>query len=378
MSEQQLIDHLSGAAKLTKVAVQGHGNFVKCHLGCGMTGELVASSLITEEAGKILVVEINLKIAKALIKGKVYACSELKFDSPLGASDKKEPLLTTRIAETFSSNELLFALLVFPDNYMLWSRRRKQLAENSGDQTDALWVDVTLTTLLLSRYCKCADAWQHRRYAIQSLINSSRNADKELLSQMLTFDRTVLFSAAHSHPMNYNAWNYRRQAIQTVTQLRQPSLSERWSEIEINETLKFLQSHNGDRSAACYVVYVLEYMRKSGAASETVVSLWRKGMFFTQREIRRHCELGHECMWEMRLNLIMVAIGGKLPFPSGWTVADELTFVDAYVTLYQSTRFLLYPTSAASGWWESSGNLSRTSFLACRYGLQLLEAVNCQ
>ncbi|CCW65943.1 unnamed protein product [Phytomonas sp. Hart1] len=251
--------------------------------------------------------------------------------------------------------------------------------------------------------------------------NPSNTCNTLDLFRVWELDEEVLRFASDEHPMNYNAWQYRRARL---TLLRccgppcffsnNPENSIYWDFIQrsVVEVMSYLEIHNADSSACAFLLFLFHQCapnegadlhegedssdvpdnhRRSRVERPFSVFLWNSLMTFTQRELHRHVDKGHEGMWSLRLGLIHYALTFNSknlllgsPFLSSWTVADELEWISVYVEgFYDKTAMgvdngaldegLLAPCGdLARAWVESSGSAAWSSFLATRYGLQLI------
>lgn len=272
--------------------------------------------------------------------------------------------------------------------------------------------EIILLDLLLSVGPKLKCLWEYRLWIIvqmatrQLLTHTSSSEGPACLSvvRLQRQDDVTFFTAAHNHPMNYNAWHYRR-CVSQACYLPLPLLGDtslvagRIIRYDHEKVLEFIQKHNGDCSATAYLLFLLELQEKRDdlrrlqgtpqlnaskdqgrLESDSAPSVWKSLMHCTQEEIRRHCEKGHDSMWYLRLELIRWALSrpSRATLLSSWTVEDELKWVSAYADADAGGNYagLLAPLSVLPhAWAESFGSLAWTSYNASRYGLQLLSVL---
>lgn len=288
--------------------------------------------------------------------------------------------------------------------------------------------EVVLLDLLLSVCPKLKSLWEYRLWVVNQMfkqcspywLGKNRISTDLLCSRFQQQDDVSFFMAAHNHPMNYNAWHYRRcieEACYLPTTVLKDSsdVAERVIRYDCEKVVAFIREHNGDSSATSYLLFLLNMQDKRDSLRavqvlktdletplgdtellfpltstaltkredrDSISDLWKYLMCCTQKEIRRHCEKGHDCMWYLRLELVRWALSerSQVHLCSSWTVLDELEWVCAFVdaTSSSSCDKLLSPVSALPhAWTESSGSLEWTSYNAARYGLQLLSVLQC-
>ncbi|CBH13700.1 hypothetical protein, conserved [Trypanosoma brucei gambiense DAL972] len=309
-------------------------------------------------------------------------------------SDRREealPLIAP-VVHNLPRFSVVLLLLIMPAHSSLWSARRRWIetctANGEDHSRSFLFQEVLVTSLLLNFYYKVQEVWVHRWWVVERLL-SHPGINLEVSND---HDRGVLMEAADKHPMNYNAWNYRRQVFENILNITQnasrcrscastPSLLQQ--EVEI--ALRFFETHNGDTSAASYLIFLLhkaetirsdsaegKYNQDSGVCAGSLVhSVWKRLMLASTQELRRHWDKGHEAVWVLRLALIHWALCIR-PM-CGWSLEDEMHLISVYMelpTLHDEWVGLSEVT-----WVAASGSPSWTSFYAARYGVQLLKLV---
>lgn len=294
--------------------------------------------------------------------------------------------ITSDFVRRLNLSEIALFLFAFPAHETVWNARRRLIKGLlRGDQIHDCCVvtvlkDIILTDFLLSFYYKIQQVWVYRGWLIKLLVKKRILVSGGVLSPDSFFghDKSVFTFAADHHPMNYNAWQYRRIVY-----------SERWRSDydiinycdclrrEVDFAKHFFSTHNGDGSASVYLLSLLHYC--SSAETEKSldsISLWRELLIYTQQEVSRHYAKGHECIWHLRLGLLQWGLNNK-EARSSWLLADELDWVSLFVDYpFQEGRNLsrLSPQeNVRNAWVESSGTPGWTSYLACRYGLRLLQ-----
>ncbi|CCW62624.1 unnamed protein product [Phytomonas sp. EM1] len=396
---------------------------------------------------------------------------------------EKTVILSSCLIAQLPHTLVLLMLLLLPDHEGLWGARRSKLREaqpratllhvhhdgngNNAQHTprsDDFLVDCVkeflLTDLLLSFFYKIKTIWFHREWIMKLMIEnhllaheggvlfpqlmgiqgacffsgttctgSDPDVDEKFtssdtildLQKVLSLDDEVLSFASDKHPMNYNAWQYRRARLTMLLGCSHDccllkgtmsSIHRDLLQCNAEDVMCYLETHNGDSSACSFLLFLLyqctsnerEEPHGAGNAVDSPYSpctskdevplfvfLWRRLLCFTQRELRRHADKGHEGMWYLRLGLIHYALSMNsktpslcYPLLSSWTVADELEWTSVYIEGFRDmmttgvksswrNRGLLAPCSdLAQAWAESSGSTAWSSYLATRYGLHLL------
>jgi hypothetical protein len=346
------------------------------------------------------------------------------------------PHVTRTIISDKSAAFIALSWLCNPqfDGFII-SRRRWLRASIRVSETQSLTAsklrlfvkEVVLLELMLSVAPKLKSLWEYRLWILTQILHSdlfsslstSSNSLESLLVRLQRQDDASFFAAAHNHPMNYNAWHYRRCLKKLLTPfivratLSFPAI-ERSAHYDCQCVIKFIREHNGDSSATSYLLFLLRELETKTHArpieklentlqspsnseegrlvsgktvgEETTMysasALWKLLMVLTQEEIRRHFEKGHESMWYLRLELIRWALSkrSRLNLWSSWTVKDELGWISVYVdaTSILEHAQLLSPVSAMPhAWAESFGSLAWTSYNAARYGVEFLSILGC-
>ncbi|KAG5477848.1 hypothetical protein LSCM1_05150 [Leishmania martiniquensis] len=330
---------------------------------------------------------------------------------------------------------------IFASTRRRWLRKTCFTAEGTAEMSQKVhqvMKEFLLSDLFLTLLPKAKSLWEYRQWLCCNirncglLIDDPEGVDEAALPacRFEAQDDQLFFMAAHSHPMNYNAWHYRRLRFRTLhsnTSSTREGCDSACDAIRVDseKVIQFTREHNSDGSATSYLLFLLQEQedldRKADVSlleaellakgtgqadakplrsrlqegpnaskddgsgrcvSESFPSirlapaLWRSFMAVTQAEIRLHSEKGHECMWHLRLGLVQWACT-RSPHHrvlSLWSAEDELRWVSAYAGLHllDSAHALLSPvTGLPHAWSESSGSPAWTSFNAARYGCQL-------
>lgn len=339
------------------------------------------------------------------------------------------------VTPLFSCSDLTFDALIWicnPESEAFFSTRYHRvntvLSEHKkgyqhGVAMKTVIKEIALVDLLLYLRPKLKPLWQYRLWLFTQLITydllkSYENDEPskiKILSRVCQLSNVTALLAADRHPMNYNAWHYRRCASKVficalAALTSSPEKVDKLADADLQHVLEFVRVHNGDTSAASYLLFLLAeqetrdqaraklslegHTEGSPAALQSVPQatvnaaatlsaysssskLWKVLMQCTQEEIRRHCEKGHESMWYLRLELVRWAVtrSSWCELHSSWNIEDELVWVSAYADAFTPTGSsgLLSPSPALSqARTESFGTLAWTSYNAARYGLQLL------
>ncbi|KAG5503533.1 hypothetical protein JKF63_05673 [Porcisia hertigi] len=358
------------------------------------------------------------------------------------------PHVTRAILSGLLPTVVVLAWMCTPQNEIFLPLRRRQLreacftSEGRGDSHQKLHCvmkEFVLLDLFLSFCPKLKSLWEYRQWLFSNMcdygfLTDDLKEDSEASLSIRQFevqDDQLFFVAAHNHPMNYNAWHYRRQRLRTTcgNALIDTTKRDRACtviEIDSKQVIEFTREHNGDTSATSYLLFLLleldsldkkdnsfffaaeasvkgpqrlsdrlhwschegQLNREKGDKEDKRVirghllvlhapALWRTLMTLTQVEIRRHSEKGHECIWHLRLGLVQWALTRppqSRPL-SLWTTEDELEWAAAYAGLRETDGVdtLLLPMSTLPhAWTDSFGSFAWTSFNAARYGYQLV------
>lgn len=309
----------------------------------------------------------------------VCAASEVKSAAPLIGP----------VVETLTQDLIAVALLFFPAHGDLWNARRRWLKTTLGTKTanenNASFVlmllrEILLTSLLVSCHAKRQEIWVHRCWVVQQLV-ALGGIHPDVFQ---AHDRAVLLEAADRHPMNYNAWNYRRQVFTLffhsgkVQKSGDTGLSLLLFQ-EVDSVVHFFERHNGDTSAVSYLFFLLEQATAQRDAAgdgsgSRALCVWRRLLAVTARELRRHFDKGHEAVWVLRLALVRWALRERVL--CGWTLRDELRFVVVYTALAEWGEE--NGTVPGVSWVDISGSHRWTAYHASRYGIQLLRVVQAK
>lgn len=285
----------------------------------------------------------------------------------------------------------------------------------SSDELHQALKEFVLIDLFLSVGPKLKSLWEYRLWlcdrmhaaGMLSFSLSRQEAAQMQITDFVAQDDELFFAAAHNHPMNYNAWHYRRLRFCLLHDSGANSAAKligacAAAAAECERVMEFIRNHNGDSSATAYLLFLLEQQealdskrsvllthdeRPAGSCNQNsycalAPDLWRSMLALTQTEVRRHAEKGHECIWHLRLGLVTWACKqpADTPIAFGWRVEDELRWVSAFVDAEAaiSGDTLLSPVPVLrQAWTESSGSEAWTSYNAARYGIQLSTLLGC-
>ncbi|EKG07560.1 hypothetical protein TCSYLVIO_001313 [Trypanosoma cruzi] len=332
-----------------------------------------------------LVVGLDDKMLTASFVGLLRRMQEPH--EPHTDGEKSAPPIIGPLVKRLSQEDVVpVLLLLVPAHTGLWSERRRWLKttvvahdvmEGKGENFLPLLLlqELLLTSLLVSCHHKVQEVWVHRWWVEQQMLKLG-GMDLEAFH---IHDRSVLFNAADKHPMNYSAWNHRRQvfAFQFQQKGAKESVKRAFLLQELDAVVHFFEKHNGDTSAVAYLTFLLEQATaKRGADfdkhNSVALHVWGRLLAVTTQELRRHYDKGHEAVWMLRLALMRWAL---CEHPRcGWTLQDELDFVSTYASVVTMSgededegNMELDVT-----WVDVSGAYWWTSYHAVRYGLQLL------
>lgn len=355
---------------------------IECHLEITVDDVIDSpySSFSYNNEKGTLVVQLSARKERKKLLEHIRLQEGIKEDKAFGGKMRENtfPVITPTFAATFSPQDFLVLLVLMPGNYCMWNLKRKNiicLMENltKEEKVFILLKELLTTDLILSKFPKSDTIWFYRFFLIESMFKIVRQSEM-IVESLFRNEQTTVFVAAHNHCMNYIAWGYFRKVVTYyITQFN--SLLFSFVESRINNILDFLVEHNSDRSASSCLLFLLNVAIHYNLRCN-IHAIWRKLMLFNQREIRRHCEIGHEGMWELRLDLITFALkhrNSDYRIFSSWTAKDELDFVSLYTDGYGLEPSLVFPISSRQGWCDISGNFCWTSFFALRYGLRLID-----
>jgi hypothetical protein len=332
---------------------------------------------------------------------------------------------TNHDAEVTLLNARRLLLLCGPANYTRWNATKQHLATVFCPGQEALLLaalveELHFTSLVLGKAYKLGEVWTHRLWLwnrIVPLLLRSRESAAQLCSDDQTIrkiqnwidfhDNRVLDDALHNHPMNLNAWQYRRQMLSLCSgnllfplamsmaspETPAPLLTIRTSGLvallqsHSKSAINFLNTHHCDASCSRFLVDLLTSSGSidrneldNGASFDSFVeSLWAALMRLSSRLLTHTFTSGHECLWHLRLGLIAFALcfpkEKKKTLSGNWTVHDELDFVDTHAgscVLTESNSAMSDRLDLAS----CSGSLLFHQWHAARYGLQLIHLLN--
>lgn len=379
MTEISLEQNLSYAATFLQEELSSEQNhFVECYMNIYASewNEAIHVSYCADGEVPLLLAEVNMRYLQKCITNYVDIYSNENTDQALRGEKRDKRIINRATLARMTLEDVTLALILAPSNYILWNYRREMVSKRVlqlADDSILLLKELLFSSLILSCHYKLEEVWAYRKFVFNFLV--PRYFSDKKLNALIEYDRHVVLKAAHSHPMNYNAWNYRRKILSmpAVCTNTKCTIIHR----EVDTVLKFLVANNSDRSAISFILFLLNTM-DCLLAPLRLQQLWKELLFFTQQEIRRHCELGHECIWEFRLHLILFALEHekrRSSFCCAWSIIDELNFISTYVNIYPYGKNLLVPSCIERGWYESWGNVLWTSFYACRYGIQLLNSI---
>jgi hypothetical protein len=312
-------------------------------------------------------------------------------------------------------------LLCGPANYTRWNATKQHLATVFSPGQEALLLaalveELHFTSLVLGKVYKLGEVWTHRLWLwnrIVPLLRSQLCSDDQTIRKLQGWidfhDNRVLDDALHNHPMNLNAWQYRRQMISLCSgnllfplamsmvspETPAPRLTIGTSGLVVllqshsKSAINFLNTHHRDASCSRFLVDLLtcsgsidhndEVDNGEANFDSLVASLWASLMRLSSRLLTQTFASGHECLWHLRLGLIAFALcrpaRKKKSLCGNWTVRDEFDFVDAHAgscVCTESTAAVSDRLDLAS----CSGSLLFHQWHAARYGLQLIHLLN--
>jgi hypothetical protein len=292
----------------------------------------------------------------------------------------------------------LLLLLCGPQQYTLWNKRKHFLQRSPTDATlraSLLLQELCFSALLLSRAHKVGDIWQHRFWVWKRLREVEYQSAGSLLcgqplhEAMARLDRGVLRKACDAHPMNLNAWQYRRnmwvlQCEALIATGRVDLFFESFLS-EVGDVIHFCRLHHGDASCCSYLLFLIggPWWRRMGEGGAHIFhcrqQVWSQLLSLTTSMLTTTAHRGHESLWHLRLGLIHEALNCSAPFSTGgWTVADELRFAWIHCGGGEELEAAAgVPEAVDDGspeqlhWAQCNGGLRWHQYYAAKYGLQL-------
>lgn len=299
-------------------------------------------------------------------------------------------------------------LLCGPANHTRWNATKVDLtslmtssSSSSEELLQALVEELLFTSLVLSKAYKLGDVWSHRLWVWTQimLVLGARVEEAALVSWVHSHDEHVLTDAFHNHPMNLNAWQYRRLLLNLCSKgslfplspttaslppMCGPTLLLEIVQHHTSSALKFLKAHHRDTSCSRFLVDLLVSAGNVVASQEMpflelqllVKTTWISLLQLTSRLLAQTCATGHESLWHLRLGLIHFALhyhvsGTDRPLRGNWSVEDELLFVSTHMDGVIIDEPPHKPDIAAC-----SGSVVFHQWHAARYGIQFLQLLS--
>lgn len=314
-------------------------------------------------------------------------------------------------------------LLCAPANYTRWNASKKHLStlvSSSGDDDSrlaALLEELHFTSLVLGRAYKLGEVWTHRLWLWNRIIpmilprETSQDDDDatnfKLQAWVDLHEKNILYDACHNHPMNLNAWQYRRQMVAlrsgnllfplAASMSHDSTTSSHHFALSTNgliallqshseSAIAFLRTHHRDASCSRFLVDLItsagnienrtELDDDDATFSSAICTLWISLMTLSSRLLAQTCNSGHECLWHLRLGLIVFAMrsqmASKTSLGGNWTVCDELEFVETHTTSVEGCFSVVSDRLELT---SCSGSLLFHQWHAARYGIMLIRLI---
>jgi hypothetical protein len=262
-------------------------------------------------------------------------------------------------AVSTSADTLSPLVLGTPLNYQLWNERKRNF--HSCDTADvgayrrAATRELNAVSLVLAWHPKAAEAWDHRRWIIQTVapvIAANAEATRWLASALSADAYVTVPQALRRHPRNYYAWQYRQTVVMPLL-VQGATIADRCRIVA--EDLIWLLEHYRrnihEASAVHYIGVALSQLRAlrpqalgdmsddtDDVAARAVGEAWRT----SQRVLRATCpalgggtlgDAAHESVWLLRRAVVQFASRFNRHDESlvgQWTLSDELALVSLH------------------------------------------------
>ena len=249
------------------------------------------------------------------------------------------PHITTPTHELSSDDRLSLVnctrtlLLINPDNASAWNARKRLL---SAYQLSAA-AELLFLSFLFSKHPKSSEAWAHRRWTAQRLLERGENGADAAVA-LLRGELSVVEMTAERYPKNYHAWLHRQWIVQTVDgqQRRKDSQSgerggeQQWADVLEEEKQRigaWNESHMSDHSGWHYRAFVIDRIMANGTqATPPQQHSTRSSLLADELSYLSSLQLmypAHESAWSYRRFLLHSAVIKRAAAADGATEREQ-------------------------------------------------------
>lgn len=220
-------------------------------------------------------------------------------------------------------------LLVNADNATAWNARKRRLssATSPPQQSQSLSAELRFLSFLFSKHPKSSEAWAHRRWTAQRLMDREAEGAEETgdaLLALLRSELSVVEMSAERYPKNYHAWLYRRWIVQQVdgrqrrgkdAQAEDGTGGQRLMAVLEEEQRRigaWNESHMSDHSGWHYRSFVVDRMLAAAPSPASASS--RRSLLTGELSYLSSLQLlypAHESAWAYRRYLLHAALIGQ-------------------------------------------------------------------
>ena len=216
-------------------------------------------------------------------------------------------------------------LLINPDNATAWNARKCLLAVSVSSLTSlpsstappvSLSAELLFLSFLFSKHPKSSEAWSHRRWTAQRLLDQSDDTSDAVMELLLS-ELSVVEMTAERYPKNYHAWLYRRWIVQLVDGRHRELHADtqggqRWRDVLKEEQQRIAawnESHMSDHSGWHYRSFVIDRMLAAAHYSSSTLS--HRSQLTAELSYLSSLQLlypAHESAWAYRRFLLHSAV----------------------------------------------------------------------
>ena len=226
-------------------------------------------------------------------------------------------------------------LLINADNATAWNARKRQLSSTPSSSHSTTSTTTTTTTtsssssplaaelrflsFLFSKHPKSSEAWAHRRWTAQRVLESEAHEEAEALLALLRSELAVVEMTAERYPKNYHAWLYRQwivnavgERLTSVAEHRDGNSKGRQGWVDVLEEEKqrigaWNESHMSDHSGWHYRSFVVDRLLRHCSSLHCTPSALLDGELSYLSSLQSLYP-AHESTWSYRRYLLHSAI----------------------------------------------------------------------